>query len=120
MKSETFTSGWRYLVSILSVDIMPPWIASFGHQLTHAKQDSQRFCHTGLLLIISISLAGQILAQIPQPLHFSSARKLLSVNGRSSSNGRFVEFASLFNSFNVVFSHLWPFLVNTTYETHYT
>jgi hypothetical protein len=103
MKSETFTSGWKYFIGILSVDVMPPWIASFGHQLTHAKQDSQRFFHRGLLLIISISLTGQTLDQIPQPLHFSSARKLLSVNGRSSSNGRSDKFESLLNSFNVVF-----------------
>lgn len=101
MKSEIFTSGWWYLIVILSVAPMPPWIASFEHQLTYAKQDSQRFCHTGLLLTISISLTGQTLAQIPQPLHFSSAKKLLSVNGRSFSKGRCDEFESLFNSFNV-------------------
>jgi hypothetical protein len=60
------------------METIPPVIASCGHQFMQAKQDSQRFCQTGLSSIIWMSFAGHIFAQIPHPLQLLFTLKLLS------------------------------------------
>ncbi len=56
-------------------------MASCGHHCRQARHCSQLRCHTGVPEPISIFRLGQILAQMPQELHFSSARKFLSISG---------------------------------------